>query len=67
MLANPRLGTQVQIWYNKRIAPVMPLHGKIGTVVIVSKGRPRNHGVLVDGQMYVIPCGNINKYQKVRG
>lgn len=61
MMANPKLGQRVQIWYAKRYAHTMPLHGKFGTVVVVSKGKPRNHGVAVDGVMYAIPCGNLNK------
>lgn len=61
MLANPKLGQKVQIWYAKRYAHTMPLHAKIGTVVVVSKGKPRNHGVEVEGVMYAIPCGNLNK------
>lgn len=74
MIVNPRRGMIVQIWYNKRIAPEMPLHGKIGVVEIVCRPRlsspvqlitgvrrrgPRNHGVLVGGKIYAVPCGNI--------
>lgn len=60
MISNPRKGQRVQVWYNKRIAPVMPLHGKVGTVEIVCKARRcRNHGVVVDGQLYAVPCGNL--------
>lgn len=59
MIANPKRGRVVQIWYNKRIAPTMPLHGKIGVVEVVSRGRPRNHGVVVDGRLYAVPCGNL--------
>jgi hypothetical protein len=61
MMANPKLGQLVQVWYAKRYAHTMPLHGKIGKVVIVSKGKPRNHGVEVNGTMYAIPCGNLRK------
>lgn len=61
MMANPRKGQRVQIWYNKRIAPEMPLHGKVGTVAVVCKGKPRNHGVMIDGHLYAVPCGNLRK------
>ena len=61
MLANPKKGQLVRIRYNQRIAPAMPLHNKVGTVHIVSRGKPRNHGVIVDGLLYAIPCGNLNK------
>jgi hypothetical protein len=38
----------------------MPLHGKIGEVEIVCKARKaRNHGVLIDGKVYAVPCGNL--------
>lgn len=63
MIVNPRQGQQVQVWYNKRIAPTMPYHGKVGTVTIVCRGKPRNHGVLIDGQVIAVPCGNIRKVQ----
>lgn len=58
MLTNPRPGQPVLLWYRNRS---MPLHGRVGTVEIVSRGRPRNHGVRVDGVLYVVPCGNLRK------
>ena len=64
MLANPKIGQAVKIHYSKRYAHTMPLHGKIGTVRIRSKGKPRNHGVEVDGQIWVIPCGNLIKVKE---
>ena len=33
MLSCPRLGSPVQVWYNARMAPARPLHGRTGTVV----------------------------------
>jgi hypothetical protein len=35
------------------------LHGRRGTVLIRSAGRPRNHLVQVDESRYVVPCGNL--------
>lgn len=61
MLANPKKGTRVIIRYKKSLAGWMPLHGKTGIVTIASKGKPRNHGVVVDGVLWVVPCGNLNK------
>lgn len=71
MLANPKPGQRVQVWYAtkpKRAgglvpAEVFPLHGKLGTVKHVAKGPgPRNHGVLIDGgRVYAIPCGNLRQ------
>lgn len=61
MMLNPRKGQRVQVWYNKRVCGFMPLHGKIGIVIIVCRGRPRNHGVEIEGRVYSIPCGNLRK------
>jgi len=61
MLVNPRIGQWVQVWYGAKTRTLMPLHGKTGTVEIVGRGKPRNHGIRVDGVLYVTPCGNINK------
>jgi hypothetical protein len=53
---------EVQVWYNRRLAVIMPLHGKVGRVVVVARGKgPRNHGVLIDGRLWVVPCGNLRK------
>lgn len=66
MIVYPRKGQQVQVWYNKRLATFMPLHGKVGTVCVVAKGKgPRNHGVEIDGVLWVVPCGNIRNVQAV--
>lgn len=61
MMLNPRKGQRVQCWYNKKFCHLYELHGKIGTVVIPSRGKPRNHGVMIDGRFHVVPCGNLNK------
>lgn len=61
MLANPRRGQIVKIWYGKKTRDQMTLHGKLGFVEIISTGKPKNHGVRVNGTLHVIPCGNINK------
>lgn len=62
MLANPQPGARVRVHYRKAIAEIMPHHGKTGTVVVACKGRPRNHGVLLDdGTLTAIPCGNLAK------
>lgn len=58
MLANPKPGQKVQINYKDK---TMPLQGKKGEVQIVGKGKPRNHGIKIDGTLYVIPCGNLIK------
>jgi hypothetical protein len=63
MMANPKVGQTVQAWYKKSLSDYMPYHGKFGRVVIASKGKPRNHGVEIDGQMIVIPCGNLRKVE----
>lgn len=58
MMLNPRLGQCVQCWYRNR---AMPLHGCLAIVRIVSRGKPRNHGVEIDGKLFVVPCGNLRK------
>ncbi len=60
MMLNPRIGQRVRVHYRKSWSRVMPLHGRTGIVrVVCRKGRPRNHGVEIDGRMIVIPCGNL--------
>lgn len=61
VIASPRVGQQVQIWYRKDRAPHMPYHGKLGTVVISGRGKPRNHLVNIDGTDVVVPCGNLRR------
>lgn len=69
MIVSPRVGDRVQAWYRKAVADYFPLHGRIGTVVISGRGKPRNHGILFDGEneMRSIPCGNIRAPQAVAG
>jgi len=59
MLANPKLGQKVQIWYARYYRHFMPLHGLTGIIVEVGKRKPRNHGIDINGMVYVIPCGNL--------
>lgn len=61
MLSRPRLGDRVQIWYRESLRS-LPYHGQTGIVVIVSRRRPRNHGVEIGGRLVVVPAGNIRKY-----
>lgn len=61
MLANPSVGQRVRIHYAARYSPMMTLHGRCGVVRIVSKGKPRNHGIEIDGILYGVPCGNLMK------
>lgn len=61
MIASPRRGQEVQIWYRKSLAARRPLHGQVGVVAIPSRGRPRNHGVVVEGVLHVVPCGNLRE------
>jgi hypothetical protein len=59
MLSTPKIGQQVRIHYNVRTAGFMPLHGKVGTVTISSRGKPRNHEIVIHGARYCVPCGNL--------
>ena len=60
MIFHPRPGQRVRIHYAKRSASIMPHHGKVGVVRLVSSGRgPRNVGVEIDGLTVVVPRGNL--------
>lgn len=60
MISWPKVGQRVQVWYRKEWAWYMPHHGKLGTIEIACRGRPRNHGVLLDdGISTVVPAGNL--------
>ena len=64
MLVNPKINQLVEIRYNPKMRGGelgTNLHGKTGRVVIAGKGKPRNHGILIDDAVFIIPCGNINK------
>lgn len=71
LIRHPKIGQRVRVWYATRPrrkrpglrawAELMPLHGKTGTVAIVSRGPgPRNVGVTIDGRCVVVPRGNLN-------
>lgn len=60
MVSNPNPGQHVRLRYAKRFAHLFPLHGAVGVVRIVGRGRgPRNHGVEIDGVIVVVPAGNL--------
>jgi hypothetical protein len=60
VIVNPRIGSSVLLRYRKSMRPFARLHDRVGIVRIVSRGPgPRNHGIEVDGQTYVVPCGQL--------
>ena len=60
MIFHPRPGQRVRIHYAKRSASIMPHHGKVGVVRLVSSGPgPRNVGVEIDSLTVVVPRGNL--------
>lgn len=68
MLANPQPGQRAEIRYAKdRWAKwgreLLPYQGLRCTVVIASKGKPRNHLVQIDAcnMLAIVPCGNLMK------
>lgn len=63
MISNPRPGQRVRAHYAARSVAGAPYHGRIGTVVVAGRGRPRNHGVRFDGDEHVtvIPAGNLQR------
>ena len=62
MMLNPRIDSTVQVWYRKGLRDHMPLHGATGVVRIASRGKPRNHGIVIRGRFYVVPCGNLRPF-----
>ena len=62
MLSHPRPGQRVRLHYAARTIANRPHHGKLATVLIASKGRPRNHLVETDdGVKLIVPAGNLVK------
>lgn len=66
MIAYPTIGQRVVLHYAQKWLKPHPIstahmHGKTGVVVVRGIGTPRNHGVLVDGTMHVVPCGNLRR------
>lgn len=61
MISHPKPGQRVRIHYNAKLAPLMPHHGRHGTVLFKARGgRARNHAVQIDGGPAVaIPAGNL--------
>ncbi len=60
MIRSPRIGQHVQVWYRASKRGVATYHGRVGTVVVVGRGPgPRNHGVLVGGDLVIVPAGNL--------
>ena len=60
MIFHPRIGQRARVHYAKGLAAMMPYHGKVGVVRIVSRGPgPRNVGVEIDGRLVVVPRGNL--------
>ena len=58
MISNPKPGQVVQVWYGRGWRR-LPLHGRQGVVRIAGNGKPRNHGVEIGGQMYVVNGGHL--------
>ena len=63
MIANPRKGDIVQIWYRTGVRDGMPWHGAIASVEIAGRDKPRNHGVrpLDSEDIICVPCGNLRE------
>lgn len=59
VISNPSIGQRVQVWYGRRSSAAMPHHGRIGTVRVVGRGRPRNHAIDLGGIVIVVPAGNL--------
>ena len=59
MMSAPKQGEICLLRYKAEDA--MPLNNKVGVVVIVGHGRPRNHGVVVDGHLHIVPAGQMQR------
>lgn len=59
MIRHPKIGQQVQAWYAAANRWKARYHGKVGTLRIASAGK--NHGVEIDGELVVIPAGNLRE------
>lgn len=65
MVSRPKRGQRVIVRYKKSLKAWFPLEGQIGTVEIVCLAqRCRNHGILIQGKLYAIPCGNLFYYDQ---
>lgn len=61
MILGPKVNQTARVHYRKSFAKFMPMHGKTGRIVIVSRGKgPRNVGVLIGDAIVCIPKGNLN-------
>ena len=62
MMSNPSIGDAVELCYAKAKRHIHGgLHGARGRVVVVSRGRPRNHGVEINGRVVIVPAGNLRR------
>lgn len=60
MIWHPKVGQRVRLHYAKAMRAVVPDHGKVGIVKYVAIGPgPINVGVEIDGQLSVVPRGNL--------
>ena len=59
MLTHPHPGQRVRLRYLESARAHCP-HDRAGVVEVVGTGRPRNHGVRLDGgPLIVVPCGQL--------
>jgi hypothetical protein len=62
MYTRPAVGQSVQLWYAAAKRPFAPHHGATGRVAVAARGPgPRNCGVVVNGQLVVVPGGQLRK------
>ena len=60
MIWRPKPGQRVRLVYSKSLAPSMPYHGKMGTVLESARG-PGPRSVIVDlgTAIVIVPRGNL--------
>ena len=60
MLAHPKIGQRVRIWYGQPMRSFCPHHGKVGRIPRTARGpRMLNHEVALGTSRVVVPCGNL--------
>lgn len=64
MLTNPRQGQLVRLRYGPKYRSMARYHDQVGVVIIVGKGKPRNHGVMIGDEVVIVPAGNLMKAKK---
>jgi len=61
MIFGAKPGEMVVVWYAAKSRTFTPHHGRIGRILRVAKGRPRNIAVDFGTETVVVPAGNLRR------